>query len=110
MSILHQIGLSFIRNIGPTSAKSLLAHFGDAEQIFKASRTKLLRAPGIGEKRIDMLDFAGVLNRAEEELKFIEKNDVKVIFYTDKAYPKRLKNCVDGPILLYAKGTTDLNP
>jgi DNA processing protein len=110
MSLLHQIGLSFIRNIGPSSAKSLLAHFGDAEQIFKASRTKLLKVPGIGEKRIDMLDFSEVLNRAEEELKFIEKNEIKVIFYTDKAYPKRLKNCADGPILLYAKGNADLNP
>ena len=110
MSLLHQVGLTFIRNIGPTSIKSLLAHFGDAEQIFKAPRSKLLKVPGIGEKRIDMLDFSVVLNRAEEELKYMERNDVKVIFYTDPAYPKRLKNCADGPILLYAKGNVNLNP
>ncbi|MGZ3820969.1 MAG: DNA-processing protein DprA [Mucilaginibacter sp.] len=110
MSLLHQIGLSFIRNIGPASSKALLSHFGDAEQIFKASRSKLLRVPGIGEKRIDMLDFADVLHRAEKELRFMESNGIDVVFYTDKAYPKRLKNCADGPILLYAKGDFDLNP
>ncbi|MEO6849479.1 MAG: DNA-processing protein DprA, partial [Mucilaginibacter sp.] len=109
MSLLHRIGLTFIRNIGPASAKLLLAHFGDAEQIFKAPRNKLLKVPGIGEKRIDMLDFTTVLQRAEEELKFVDKNGIEVIFYTDPAYPKRLKNCVDGPVLLYAKGNINLN-
>ncbi len=91
-------------------AKSLLVHFGDEERIFKASQAKLLNVPGIGEKTLRYLDFGTALSRAEEELRFMEKNDVKVIFYTDSAYPKRLKNCADGPILLYAKGDFNLNP
>lgn len=110
MSLLHQVGLTFIKNIGPALAKSLIAHFGDAEQVFKASRAKLLRVPGFGEKRVGDLNFASALLRAEEEIRFMEKNDVSIVFYTDKAYPKRLRNCTDGPILLYAKGNFDLNP
>jgi len=50
-----------------------------------------------------------VLYRAEEEIRFIESNDIRPIFYTDPAYPKRLKNCIDSPILLYSKGNMDLN-
>jgi DNA processing protein len=110
MSLLHQVGLTFIKNIGPTLARSLLIHFGDAEQIFKASKWKLLKVPGIGEKTFSGINFAAALFKAEEELKFIEKNEVKVIFYTDSAYPKRLKNCADAPILLYSKGNANLNP
>jgi DNA processing protein len=110
MSLLHQVALTFIRNIGPTSAKSLIAHFGEAEQIFKAPRPKLMKVPGIGERRFAEGDLTAALLRAEEELRFIEKNKVQVIFYTDKAYPKRLMNCADGPILLYARGNMDLNP
>ncbi|MDB5143501.1 MAG: dprA [Mucilaginibacter sp.] len=110
MSLLHQVALTFIKNIGPTSAKSLIAHFGEAEQIFKAPRTKLMKVPGIGERRLAGADLTVALLRAEEELRFIEKNEIQVIFYTDKAYPKRLMNCADGPILLYAKGHADLNP
>ena len=109
MSLLHKIGLTLVRNVGPANAKTLLAHFGDAETIFKASPAKLLKIPGINEKRIDSLNFADVLQRAEEEVKFIERNDIRPIFYTDEAYPKRLKNCLDGPILLYSKGKMDLN-
>jgi DNA processing protein len=110
MSLIHRLGLTFIKNIGPAIAKSMLAHFGDEESIFKASKSKLMQVPGIGEKRYIDIDFKSALQRAEEELKYIEKNSVKVLFYTDAEYPKRLKNCIDGPILLYAKGNFNLNP
>jgi DNA processing protein len=109
MSLLHQVGLTYIKNIGPTLAKSLVSYFGDAESVFNASGAKLLKVPGIGEKTIRQLNFNEALTKAGEELKFIEKNGVNVIFYTDSAYPKRLKNCNDSPVLLYSKGNADLN-
>jgi DNA processing protein len=109
MSLLHRVALTFVKNIGPTLAKSLVAHFGDAEKVFNASAVKLLKVPGIGEKTVGQLDFDVALKKAENELKFIEKNEVEVIFYTDPKYPKRLKNCNDSPVLLYAKGNADLN-
>ena len=110
MSLHHKIALTFIKNIGPTLAKSLLAYFGSAEDIFKASSAKLIKVPGIGEKTINQLDFDEALKKAEKELIYVEKQGIEVIFYTDSKYPKRLKNCGDSPILLYAKGTMDLNP
>ncbi|HTD99515.1 MAG TPA: DNA-processing protein DprA [Mucilaginibacter sp.] len=110
MSLLHQLALTFIKDIGPVKARSLLMHFGDAEKVFKSSKEKLLHVPGIGEKTFNGINLAAALFKAEEELHFIEKNDVKVIFYTDPAYPKRLKNCIDAPVLLYAKGNFNLNP
>jgi DNA processing protein len=110
MSLHHRLGLTFIKNIGPAITKSMLAHFGDEEQIFKASKSKLMQVPGIGEKRYIDIDFKSALQRAEEELNYMGKNSVKPIFYSDPEYPKRLKNCIDGPILLYSKGNFNLNP
>lgn len=109
MSQLHQIALTFVNNIGPTLAKTLVSHFGDAESVFNASKSRLLNVPGIGGKTIGQLNFNEALIRAEAELRFIEKNDIEVIFYTESAYPKRLKNCNDSPALLYSKGNADLN-
>ena len=109
MSLLHQVALTFLKNIGPTLSKSLVSHFGDAESVFKAPKSKLVHVFGIGEKRVSEMDMSAALFRAEEELKFIEKNNVKPVFYTDSNYPKRLKNCTDGPVLLYAKGEFDPN-
>src|SRR3569833_648859 len=109
MSLQHQIALTFIRNIGPVSAKGLLEHFGDAESIFKVSKLKWLKVPGIGTWTIEGVNLDFALSRAEEELRFIEDNKINVLFYTDLEYPKRLKNCIDSPVLLYAKGNMDLN-
>ena len=109
MSQLHQIALTFLKNIGPASARSLMSYFGDAEAIFKAPAGKILKVPGIGEKTVAALNFDEALQKAEQELKFIDKHAVDIIFYTDSRYPKRLKNCIDAPVLLYSKGNADFN-
>lgn len=55
------------------------------------------------------MDLNAALKRAEQEMEFIERNGIDVIFYTDKRYPKRLKSCNDSPILLFGKGNMELN-
>ncbi|WP_316739249.1 DNA-processing protein DprA [Pedobacter aquatilis] len=109
MSTLHKIALTFIKSIGPVNAKNLLAYCGSAEAVFLASRKQLLQIPGIGEKTVEAILKTDALERAQEELNFIEKHGIEVLFFSDENYPKRLKNCADGPILLYFKGKADLN-
>jgi DNA processing protein len=108
MSTLHQLGLTFIKGIGPTLSKNLLAYFGTPEEVFTAPKLHLKKVPGIG-MRAEQLDLQAALARAAEELAFISKNSIDIIFYTDPCYPKRLKNCGDSPLLLYSKGNADLN-
>lgn len=109
MSVLHQIALTFVKNIGHSLGKVLVSHLGSAEAVFNATHNKLLNVPGIGEKTIREFNFDEALQKAADELKFVEKNNIDVLFYTDSRYPKRLKNCFDSPILLYSKGNADLN-
>jgi DNA processing protein len=109
MSTLHKIALTFIKSIGPVTAKNLLAYCGSAENVFSASKKQLLEIPGVGPKTIDAVRGTNALARAQQELDFVEKHGIEVLFFSDEIYPKRLKNCVDSPILLYAKGTADLN-
>jgi DNA processing protein len=109
MSVLHQVALTFVKNIGPTLSKSLVAHFGSAERVFTEPKSKLAHVPGIGSKTIGQLNFGEALRKAEAELAFAEKNKIDIIFYTDPRFPKRLKNCYDSPVLLYSKGNADLN-
>jgi DNA processing protein len=109
MSTLHQLALTFTRHIGDHLTKVLVSYCGSAEAVYEASHQKLLQIPGIGAKAIEQLRTTEPMLRAREELAFIEKNDIKVLFYTDAAYPKRLKSCPDAPALLYYKGTADLN-
>jgi DNA processing protein len=48
-----------------------------------------------------------VFQKAESELKFIEKENISVIYFKDKNYPERLKHCIDGPVLLFQSGKID---
>jgi DNA processing protein len=109
MSLTHKIALSLIKGVGPMLAKNLLSHFGSAEAVFAAKKAQLLKIEGIGEKTANHVLHHNAIEKAEEQLQFIEKNNVEVLFYADDNYPKRLRNCYDAPLILYYKGTANLN-
>ncbi|MDG1333349.1 MAG: DNA-processing protein DprA [Crocinitomicaceae bacterium] len=48
------------------------------------------------------------LKTSEGIVSFIEKHEIKTVFYTDENYPKRLSECADAPLLLYQKGKDEL--
>ena len=108
--LLYQIGLTLINGIGDVNAKALLAYCGSAKGVFSQKKSLLQKIPGIGEiSAKSIITSHSVLKRAEEEMAFIEKYKITPLFFTDEAYPNRLKFCSDGPILLYYKGNADLN-
>lgn len=109
--LLYHIALTSIPNIGDVTAKKLIAYCGSSEQVFKDKKSLLERVPGIGSVYAkSILDYkTEALNIAEEELKYIQENDIVPFFYLNDNYPKRLVHCEDGPILLYTKGNIDFN-
>lgn len=50
------------------------------------------------------------LRLADAELSFIERHQVQVFYYKDAGYPYRLAQCVDAPLMLYAKGNVNVSP
>jgi DNA processing protein len=107
--LLYKIGITLISGVGDINAKKLIAACGGAEEVFKSKKHQLLKIEGVGEYIADAVIKQNVLSRAEKEIKFIEKNQIQALFYTDKKYPQRLKQCADSPVMLYYKGTADLN-
>jgi len=107
--ILYTIALNSIKGVGAVMAKNLIAYCGSAEEVFRTSKAKLEKIPLMGTERADWVANADVLKEAEEELKFIEKNNIKPLIFTQPEYPKRLRDCSDSPILLYYKGNAELN-
>lgn len=107
--LLYQLALTLVPNIGDVHAKILVQRFGDAASIFKAKHSLLEKIEGIGEVRARSIKHFDDFHIAEVEAKFIEKYNIRTLFLTDEAYPKRLLNCYDSPTLLFYKGTADLN-
>ena len=57
MSLKHQLALTFLKGIGATLSRSLLAYFGNAEDVFKVPPGRLKMVPGIGAKIVDQLNL-----------------------------------------------------
>jgi DNA processing protein len=104
-----RIALTLIPGIGDVLGKKLVAYCGGVEEVFKQKKSALLKIPGIGEFFANAVRRHNVFGRAEKEMRFIEKAGIKPLFYLDEAYPQRLKHCPDSPLLLYYKGSADLN-
>lgn len=109
MSLLHTIALTFIKGIGPISAKMLIAKYKDSENIFKERLDILAKTPKIGNAFSGNRVLSDALARAEEEMNFARKNNIRIYSYLDKEYPYRLQECEDSPIILYQYGSRNLN-
>ncbi len=105
----YRIGLTLIKGIGNNLAKNLLAYTGSEEAVFREKQSVLAKIPGIGEVLSKEIVQQNVLARAEKEMAFIEKNKITPLYFTDRAFPYRLKECPDSPIMLYTKGNLSLN-
>ena len=59
--------------------------------------------------RESLKNWDEALHRAAAEMNFINKGNIRVLTLHDADYPQRLSECPDAPILLYYKGTANLN-
>ncbi len=110
VELTYQIALTLLNGVGDVLAKNLIAYCGSAEEVFKTKKSQLEKIPGIGKFTSEaILNHKHVLDRAEKEIIFIEEKSIQALFFTDKNYPQRLKNCHDSPVMLYYKGNTNLN-
>jgi DNA processing protein len=107
--LLYRIALTKIPKVGAITAKNLISHCGSAEGVFKADKKDLVCIPNVGEHIAQSILKQDVLKWAENEMLFIEKNDIQILTYSDKNYPQRLKEEYDAPALLYYKGNADTN-
>lgn len=105
----YQIALTMVPKVGGITAKKLIAYCGGVEAVFKEKKAALLKIPGIGEHLAKSISNHNIFDLAEKEIEFIQRYQITPLFYTEPEYPARLKQCDDGPILLFYKGTANLN-
>lgn len=105
----YPIALTMVKGVGPAIARKLITSLGDAKTVFEASRKELESIPNVGRIIASQIRKSDLLGRAERELLFLNKVGGRVLYFEDDAYPTRLKECEDHPIVLYQKGTMQMN-
>ena len=104
----YTLALQRTPNLGDISIKKLLGKVGSAEEVFKEKKSTLAKIDGIGLLRLKGLNPKRQLEEADEEMQFVEQNEIDHYYFKDKNYPEKLKHCIDGPILLFGRGNIDL--
>ncbi|MDD5546781.1 MAG: DNA-processing protein DprA [Candidatus Omnitrophica bacterium] len=98
------IVLNCIPDIGFIRFNNLMRHFGAVEKIFSAAKAELAKVDQIGPKVSSAIISCDKDKILRDELKYIDRRNVKVISCLDKDYPMNLKDIYDPPIILYVKG------
>jgi DNA processing protein len=111
----YYIALSKLKNMGSITAKKLISYSGGAKEVFQLrTRKSLEKVPGIGsalcESFLSQLKNAeDILAKADEEVAYIQENNITALIYHEPEYPNRLRYCNDSPLILFKKGEVDFN-
>ncbi len=110
--LISLIVLNRIPGIGPVSAKTLIRHFGSAYQTIHANKSAFLESRVGNEKHFNYLNDnkKKLIENAHSEWNFCERYQIKILSFYQNEYPLRLKQLIDAPLILYFKGSADLNP
>lgn len=104
----YTLALVSIKGIGSMKARHLIEALGSAESVMKCDTSTLRQAGSIGEMVINGRN-QGALEKADQELQFINDHHIKVMKYGEEGYPQRLLECPDAPTLLFYLGNANLD-
>ena len=107
--LVFKVALTKIPLVGAVTAKNLVSYCGGVREVFEAKKSQLTKIPGIGDQIAHNILYQNVLGEAELELEFLDQHGIEPLFYLDKNYPQRLRPFNDAPVMLYYKGTANLN-
>ncbi len=105
----YQIALTKIPEIGSVNGRKLIQYFETASAIFSARKKELRAIAGISERAAEAIKNCTLTAEVDAEIEYLKKENISALFITANNYPHRLLHCYDAPILLYWRGTADLN-
>ncbi len=106
---IYTLALTRIPGLGLVGAYNLVRTLGSASAVFQHRKNLKELIPEVSDKLIQALDCPEAFCRAEEELKYTEKNQIQCITLNEAAYPSRLRECEDAPLALFYRGNAPLN-
>lgn len=102
--LVYWIWFAELAHISLAQKRQLLAHFSDPEEIYHSEQKAFAEIPSISEKTRESLENKD-LTGAQRILQECADKAIRILTFADEAYPVRLRNIYDPPVVLYYKGT-----
>jgi DNA processing protein len=108
---LLTLALTRIRGLSQPMALALYKELGSAKAVFDLLHQKENLPPLISPKLLGILrdGYDDALKRAQEEVEFCKKGNIRILALNDEDYPARLKEIQDPPLVLFFLGNANLN-
>jgi DNA processing protein len=107
---LYAMALTRISHFNPTGLLQLYRRMGSATAIVEHRKHIDEVIPDASAKLKEGLkDLEPALKRAEQELAYDQRYGIRPLTMADPDYPQRLRECNDAPLVLYYKGSANLN-
>ena len=107
--LVEWLGLALTPGLGPTRGRKLVEHFGGPAAVFRASLTEL-ESTGIQAVSAQSIGTGKSAELAREEIASAAAAGAVVLSMDDPAYPSRLKEIYDPPLVLYVRGNPEVLP
>lgn len=107
--LTYRIAFSQVKGMNLEGARHLLDALGSEEALFTLDIREVERLTGLGSRCFTQAMRNELIARARQEVRFVNDHGIRCLYFTEDAFPQRLLECEDAPLLLYAKGDCDLN-
>ncbi len=102
-TLKYWVWLSTLTELKPKTRFALISTFGDPEKAYFADDKLFRERLNINDTDMNLLSKRS-LDRTNEILEKCREENITIISFQDVAYPQRLKNIYDPPVVLYIKG------
>ena len=109
--IFYTMALTRLGYFNLPTARQLLERLGSAQAVYDHRADVADVLPDCSPRLAESLrtGWDAPLHHAAAEMEFVGKHRIKALCLGDADYPQRLRECADAPLLLFYKGTADLN-
>jgi DNA processing protein len=107
---LHSIALTCMTNFSLSTLRQLHERLGSATAIVEHRNNIGDVMPDMHPRLVEALkEMDEPMKRAEKELEFAQRYNILPLCLNDDRYPQRMKQCPDAPLVLFYRGSADLN-
>ena len=108
--VFYSIALTRMTGFNSQMALQLYQKLGGGQAVYERRNDVGDVIPGCSPRLVEALkNWDDALKRAAVEMEFITKHNIRALTLNDADYPLRLRECADAPVILYYKGSADLN-
>ncbi len=108
--LINVLTLACVEHFSPGVALSLYRAAGSATAVIDNRLNIRDVVPGCQQRVISALaDVSAARSRAEYEVEYASRHGIQVLVNGDGRYPQRLAGCEDAPLVMFYKGSAELN-